>query len=395
MVSDKAEANAEMAYAMRTVVRAALWLMTEGGYGAMRFLPYSGPTGFWRCEFHVMYQPSRVLFKYSASQGMNYLENHSGGAVPADCTPEQLGEAILKSVPEELKDLCIGPLDPHYASWLERLRYFLDQWLIPEAFHEFSGRDDSWSMYRMDHQGWSRVQPFPEPPMYIQPGEEPDLDWDIELEFPWQAAWDAVEPRGVVVFEASNATDDQRFDALAQELLRVLGVLATPHNKKHVTRAFRFAVVEMLGGPEQILHPPEVPRTPLVFCDLSEREGRVAFLKTLLHDHDEAGLLVAVNHVWGLLSRPRSPKAQMMAVRAGGKGRGKSALTACLKRFLAEAKAASAPAAGHAGETSLLAHIFDKYEAILDGKEPGPPRPAPEGALIQGPWQSAGNNEEE
>ena len=70
--------------------------------------------------------------------------------------------------------------------------------------------------------------------------------------------------------------------------------------------------------------------------NLSQPEGWFAFLWALYNDHQEDGLLMAVNHVWDCLEKPRGLRCAQMAQKIGKTGTGKRAFMRFIKRFLDE-----------------------------------------------------------
>jgi hypothetical protein len=152
--------------------------------------------------------------------------------------------------------------------------------------------------------------------------------------------------------------------------------------------------------------PPEPdPIIPLNAYNLSQPEGRFAFLWALYNDYQEDGLLMAVNHVWDCLEKPRGLRCALMAQKVGKTGTGKRALMRFIKRFLDETlyefevpdlPDRQAYDSFDAWNDTCLAHFNDlnkrmskiiaRYEAILDGREPEDERPVPKGVLIKGPW---------
>lgn len=127
----------------------------------------------------------------------------------------------------------------------------------------------------------------------------------------------------------------------------------------------------------------------LTAFDMSEQEGRQGFLWALFHHHYRNGLLMAVNHVWASLARPRAVRCQVMAQRLKRPGTGKVALKNVLAAFLEEAlygvdfpplpdlSGYPDSAAWHAACQQHFAiidakfeAIVGRYEAVLDGREP-------------------------
>lgn len=153
--------------------------------------------------------------------------------------------------------------------------------------------------------------------------------------------------------------------------------------------------------------PPPEPESiiPLNAYNLSQPEGRFGFLWALYNDYQEDGLLVAVNHVWDCLDKPRGLRCALMAQKVGKAGTGKRALMRFIKRFLDETlyefevpilPDRQAYDSFDAWNDACLAHfeelnkrmskIIARYEAILDGREPEDERPVPKGVVIKGPW---------
>lgn len=151
---------------------------------------------------------------------------------------------------------------------------------------------------------------------------------------------------------------------------------------------------------------PEVePLIPLNSYNLAQPEGRFAFLASLYHDYQEDGLLIAVNHVWACLDKPRSERCALMAQKVGKTGTGRRALVRFFRRFLDETlyefDVPDLPdrdtyESFEAWNSDCLAHferletcmtaIIARYEAILDGRDPKDGTSAPQGVVIKGPW---------
>lgn len=156
--------------------------------------------------------------------------------------------------------------------------------------------------------------------------------------------------------------------------------------------------------------PPESdPVLPLNAYNLSQPEGRFAFLWALYNDYHEDGLLTAVNHVWDCLDKPRSLRCALMAQKVGKTGTGKRALMRFIKRFLDETlyefevpdlPDREAYQNFEGWNDACLRHFDDlnkrmskiiaRYEAILDGRDPEHELPIPKGIVIKGPWLSQG-----
>lgn len=160
---------------------------------------------------------------------------------------------------------------------------------------------------------------------------------------------------------------------------------------------------------------PQVPREEeapgLTDFDLSDQAGRLGFLYALFMHHYRHGLLMAVNHVWASLARPKAVRCQIMAQALKLPGTGKVALKNVLAAFLDEAlygvdfpplpDAADFPDSAawndactqhFDGINAQFGAIYDRYEAILDGRvsssQDCPPnvRPISIPNVIQGPW---------
>lgn len=136
--------------------------------------------------------------------------------------------------------------------------------------------------------------------------------------------------------------------------------------------------------------PWEEPPPALTDFNLSDREGRLGFLWALFMHHYRHGLLLAVNHVWASLARPKATRCQIMAQRLKLPGAGKVALKNVLAAFLKEAlygvdfPPLPSPSDYPDGATwnaacmrhfdrinAKFATIYHRYEAILDGREFG------------------------
>jgi hypothetical protein len=151
------------------------------------------------------------------------------------------------------------------------------------------------------------------------------------------------------------------------------------------------------------------PAPALTDFDLSTKDGRLGFLFALFHFHYRHGLLLAVNHVWASLARPKAVRCQIMAGQLKLPGTGKKALKNVLASFLEEtlygvefppcpnlADYADSNE-GHAAWQKHFADIdakFDaiveRYEAILDGRGLSSANCAGETSpnVIKGPWVS-------
>lgn len=134
--------------------------------------------------------------------------------------------------------------------------------------------------------------------------------------------------------------------------------------------------------------------------DLGDQAGRLGFLYALFMHHYRHGLLMAVNHVWASLARPKAVRCQIMAQALKLPGTGKVALKNVLAAFLQEtlygvdfpplpelgaypdSATWNAACCRHfEGINAQFEAIYRRYEAILDGR--GDPDA---GILISGPW---------
>lgn len=151
---------------------------------------------------------------------------------------------------------------------------------------------------------------------------------------------------------------------------------------------------------------PEVESlVPLSSYNLAQPEGRFAFLASLYHDYQEDGLLIAVNHVWDCLDKPRSERCALMAQKVGKTGTGRRALVRFFRRFLDETlyefdvpdlPDRDAYESFDAWNRECLSHferletrmaaIIARYEAILDGRDPEDGTSVPQDVVIKGPW---------
>lgn len=190
--------------ACRRIVETGIWLI-KNGYGKLGLLPYAGPTGFWRCEYQMLGRPDKVLFRYTSGDGTRYLENHCGGSVRKDIAPSKLGPAIMKSVPEALRDACAGDPGAETLRWLERLEGELAAGFMPEAFHEYTEDYSRWMLFRIDGRPNSSMPPQPG---YVVPGEERGT---LSEPF-WTGAakrWQALSGGSRAVLDLSSLADDE------------------------------------------------------------------------------------------------------------------------------------------------------------------------------------------
>lgn len=163
------ENSNELAAAAGLVLRAGARLVMSG-YGRMAFLPYVSSSGAWRCEFHVLGYPSRVLFRYSIASRSQFLADHGSQEAMPDVSAGQLAQAIISSVPQDLCDQCGGTASAEYKAWLALLDGHISEGRIPLAFHEFSEPDEPWWVKKLNGDG--NALPFAAPPMYVRPEDE-------------------------------------------------------------------------------------------------------------------------------------------------------------------------------------------------------------------------------
>lgn len=141
---------------------------------------------------------------------------------------------------------------------------------------------------------------------------------------------------------------------------------------------------------------------------LGTEEGRVEFLYVLYEHYQADGLLLAVNHIWNSLEKPRGVRCAQMAQKVGKTGTGRRALVRFVKSFLDETlyelDVPDLPVRDEYSsfeawnedclsmfrkiETDLSTVIY-RYAAIMDGQDAvtgSPPPPAKTGTVIKGPW---------
>jgi len=161
--------NEELLEATHKVLRAGAHLIAQG-YGRMALLPYLAPTGAWRCEFHVLGRPSRVLYRYSSADGAKYLVNHGGGSLARNASAPTLAAAIMERVSDSLRAQCIGLAADETTRWLQLLEGEMAASRVPIAFHEFSEPDEGWLSIVVGG-NWQK-RPMAAPPGYVVPGSE-------------------------------------------------------------------------------------------------------------------------------------------------------------------------------------------------------------------------------
>lgn len=206
--------QAEMLAAGRSVLQAGRWLMLNG-WGNMLMLPYIAPSGYWRCAFHPLSKPSREFYRYSSSSVFRFLENHCGGSVRRNIKAEQLAQAIVKSVPEEVREQCQGRCPPALQHWLDAVEVQLQRDVLPAAFDEYTEDHSQWRLWAT---GGQLGETLPPPPGYVVPGTEPQ--WH-EQPF-WRGAVDQarlLQDEEEFLLSLRHAKD---FDQVAHELAIVM-----------------------------------------------------------------------------------------------------------------------------------------------------------------------------
>lgn len=399
-------------HAMRTVIRAGIHLIESEGYGRMQILPYRHANGWWRCEFHPTGWMSRPLFRYSAATRESYLEAHCGGRIPRDATPEQLASAIMVSVSDELQDACKGPVEPEMRRWLDMLKSELDRDHIPEAFHEFTSDKSRWALF---HVSGNDIRPMPSispPPGYVTKNVQ-ESPWPPGFEALREAGWSELAKQDVITLRPHRAEDLELIWATASAYLQAIGTAVSFERCSLFARAIQFALADLCDRPTEAAPSRAtapglaVEKRPIDSFDVSEKAGRLGLLWNLYEHYQEAGALLAVNHIWGALGRPKGKRCEAMAHRLGLSGSGKQALVNVIKRFLQEAlygveipdlpdrsafedaDAWSSACLQHFNHVrSLIGEVVERYEAVLDGHDPLGRTEAVAGSLIQGPWSS-------
>lgn len=420
-------------HAMRTVIHAGIHLIESEGFGRLRILPYRHANGWWRCEFHPEGWRSRTLFRYSASSRENYLASHCGGRIPRDATPEQLAAAIMISVSDELQEACRGPVEPEMRLWLQALKSELDRDHIPEAFHEFTADMSRWAVFHVSGTEVRSMPPMSPPPGYMPPGEE-ESPWAIDFEAPKGDAWIELANRDVICLRPERTEDMELIWDTASAYLQAIGTEVSFDRCRLFARAIQFALTDLCDWSIEVpittspgcetskpMEEPEalspngalgssglvVEKRPLDSFDLSTEEGRFGLFWNLYDHYQEAGTLLAVNHIWASLGRPKAKRCEAMAQKLGLPGEGKQALVNVIKRFLQEAlyeveipdlpdrsafedsDAWSSACLQHFNHLrTLIGEVVERYEAVLDGRDPLGRTEGLAGSLIQGPWSS-------
>lgn len=215
MTTEHDDRQHELFPCARRVLEAGLWLV-ENGYGRVGVLPYVYATGHWRCEFYPLRNPSKPFFRYSAAQEAQYLANHCGGSIQRHVGPDKLAQAILVSVPEEVKNFCAGPASAEVLRWIAQVRAALADGFLPSAFSEYSGGPgQAWQLLPM--LGGSPRQPLNPMPGHVHPGSEPKA-W---LDAPWREGrrqLDNSSTAAALVFSAGLVNDPQALQDVADQL---------------------------------------------------------------------------------------------------------------------------------------------------------------------------------
>lgn len=197
------------------VLEAGLCLQ-ENGWGRMQMLPYTAPSGmFWRCEFYPTGRPGKPFYRYSSSQEFLFLDNHCGGTIRKNVSAKALAEAIIKSVPEEVRSQCDGRCSAELSNWQLMLRGRLARRLLPIAFGDYTHDSSRWELFGSSGSARETLEP---PPGFVQPGEE--RPW-FETEFWRGALGDAEKLEGEDEFLISLA-DRSKVDRIAREVAAVL-----------------------------------------------------------------------------------------------------------------------------------------------------------------------------
>lgn len=241
IIEEEIDPMEEILRSCHRVLEAGIWLV-RNGYGRMALLPYAAPTGAWRCEFHVLGRPDKVLFRYTSASGTQYLADHCGGSVRKDVKPSKLGPAIMKSVPEGLREACEGEASPETLRWLDQLENAMRSGFVPQAFHEYTEDYSNWVLLRTDGGDESLISPMPG---YVIPGEQRNaLDEPM-----WSDAirrWDDRVARKDVRIDCSALEDDEICFVLARQLKEALNDVE-PFDAMRVLRA----AVALIGEKSQ------------------------------------------------------------------------------------------------------------------------------------------------
>jgi hypothetical protein len=238
--------NADVHHAGVRVLRAGMHLALNG-FGRMAVLPYIGGPGCWRCDFHVLGYPSRVLFSYTHPAGFAFLADHAGGSVRKNIRPAALAEAIMVSVPEHLKQQCQGIASSELVRWWKDLDQILDRVpALPTAFREQSPPNAVWELTPL---GGGSGHELPSPPGYLRPDEDPPLMQDPFWR-PRLARWDALSRQDRVSVAPDDIVEGQELDAIATQLWQDFHALPSWETGVAFRLALKAALVALQAGDE-------------------------------------------------------------------------------------------------------------------------------------------------
>lgn len=209
----------------KKVILAGIWLI-RNGYGNMMILPYVAPSGaYWRCEFHPVWHPSKAFYRYSTGNGTQYLADHCGGTVRREISTSSLGKAIMKSVPEHIKEACEGRLSDEMRRWLEMLELALDSKYLPRAFHEYKKDDFQWDLVSVLG---GEDKTIAAPPEYVSPGKELSIT-DDEYWLQGEHKFDDLIISHRDGTPLSILDDEDRIYEIAQKLKYAMSLASTGH----------------------------------------------------------------------------------------------------------------------------------------------------------------------
>lgn len=233
--------EAKVMIAARKVVQTGIWLI-RNGYGQMGILPYRSPSGcYWRCEFHPAGRPSKAFYRYSTGCGSKYLLQHCGGSVRNTVSPQKLAEAIMVSVPEDIKTACAGEPGVEMLRWLDELEQALNQGYVPEAFHEFTEDYSRWALVSLMNLPASTMASQPD---YVSPGQEKTC-----LNEPyWHEAetrWEMLSKSPAIMLQTAALTDDNFCFEMADRLRQALNDV----DKLNAMRLLRSAIAAIHARP--------------------------------------------------------------------------------------------------------------------------------------------------
>ena len=272
--------EAKVMAAARKVAQAGIWLI-RNGYGRMGILPYASPSGcYWRCEFHPAGRLSKAFYRYSTGCGSKYLLQHCGGSVRSTVSPQKLAEAIMVSVPEDMKAACAGEPGVEMLRWLDELERALDRGYVPEAFHEYTEDYSRWALVSLINMPASTMAPQPG---YVPPGQEKTC-----LNEPYwheaETCWQALSKSPAIMLQTATLTDDHFCFEMADRLRQALNDVE------------KFDAMRLLRGAIAVIHArPAVDETAPVTRPISmapqastmvRRGGR---LLAMVHELHKAG----------------------------------------------------------------------------------------------------------